>query len=619
MKINVYLNVENIKANGVFDIDTNTLTVLKGSSYRITEEEIKEKRYRKTQEDLMEKKIIEDGFFIEDYTFNSPSSAATIILNYPINGRTAWKTEEKISLKAYSHREELLKYIKNNINDSDQLDYIEICNNTIEEITTMFPLEELKTLPIEKWDKRGSKDTMTYMIERGTKEMLSGFLGTNRNKLVFQNKDGEYEGAGVTISGFKGNNIYEKYNHFISWVYDSIIKFEDDDYLKNSDEYALKGANVLSSKLLSFYRPETILLIASPTIFLRIFETLELPGYSNDSIISNILLKRFIYQNLDESYNIYAVSQLIYRYYFNEILPLYDTEEEKEIVQSENEVNDVSLEDIFVPDTQIEKILNVLERKQNIILQGVPGVGKTFIIKNILKSRYNITQDNYETIQFHQSYSYEEFMEGIGPEDEKFVIKDGLFKEFVNKASKDPENKYFFVIDEINRGNLSKIFGELLMLIESDKRNKEKVKLPYSNDSFTVPDNLYIIGTMNTADRSLSLVDYALRRRFSFITLKPAFNTEKFNNFMLNELRYEQKELDFINATMLEINKLIVNNLKDTFEIGHSYFIVKERTTNFEEFINEIFEYEILPLIEEYFFDNDDLVKQFKGIMKLYE
>ena len=157
------------------------------------------------------------------------------------------------------------------------------------------------------------------------------------------------------------------------------------------------------------------------------------------------------------------------------------------------------------------------------------------------------------------------------------------------------------------------------MLIESDKRNKDKVKLPYSNESFTVPDNLYIIGTMNTADRSLSLVDYALRRRFSFITLKPAFNTEKFNNYMLNELNYQQKELDLINTKMIEINKIITNNLKDTFEIGHSYFIVKERTTNFEEFINEIFEYEILPLIEEYFFDNDDLIKQFKGIMNLYE
>ena len=618
-KIKVYLNVESIKANGIFDVETNALTVLKGSSYRIAQDEIKEKRYRKTQEDLIEKKVIEDGYFLEDYTFNSPSGAATIILNYPINGRTAWKTEEKISLKAHSHREELIKYIRNNINDSDQLEYIEICNKTVEEITTMFPLEELKTLPIEKWDKRGSRETMTYMIERGTKEMLSGFLGTNRNKLVFQNKDGEYEGAGVTISGFKGNNIYEKYNHFISWIYESIIRFSDEDYLKNSDEYPLKGANVLSSKLLSFYKPESILLIASPTIFLRIFETLELPGYSNDSIISNILLKKFIYKNIDESYNIYAISQLIYRYYFNEILPFYDTDEKQEVIQPETANNEVTLEDIFVPDTQIEKILNVLERKQNIILQGVPGVGKTFIIKNILKSRYNLTQDNYETIQFHQSYSYEEFIEGIRPEDDKFVIKDGLFKEFANKASKDPENKYFFIIDEINRGNLSKIFGELLMLIESDKRNKDKVKLPYSNDSFTVPDNLYIIGTMNTADRSLSLVDYALRRRFSFITLKPAFNTDKFNNFMLNELKYQQNELDLINRKMIEINKIIADNLKDTFEIGHSYFIVKERTTNFEEFLKEIFEYEILPLIEEYFFDNDDLIKQFKGIMDLYE
>ena len=164
--------------------------------------------------------------------------------------------------------------------------------------------------------------------------------------------------------------------------------------------------------------------------------------------------------------------------------------------------------------------MNVLERKQNIIFQGVPGVGKTFIIKSILKTRFSISSENYQTVQFHQSYSYEEFIEGLRPVSGVFEVKDGLFKEFSNKASKDPDNPYFFVIDEINRGNISKIFGELLMLIESDKRETYSVKLPYSGEDFTIPKNLYIIGTMNTADRSLSLVDYALRRRFSFITLK---------------------------------------------------------------------------------------------------
>lgn len=157
------------------------------------------------------------------------------------------------------------------------------------------------------------------------------------------------------------------------------------------------------------------------------------------------------------------------------------------------------------------------------------------------------------------------------------------------------------------------------MLIESDKREEFSVKLPYSGEDFTIPKNLFIIGTMNTADRSLSLVDYALRRRFSFITLNPAFNTNKFNEFMVNELKYTKAELNEINNTMISINKTIRNNLSVNFEIGHSYFITKNRSNDFNVFINEIYKYEILPLIEEYFFDDDSLINQIKNEMRIHE
>ena len=157
------------------------------------------------------------------------------------------------------------------------------------------------------------------------------------------------------------------------------------------------------------------------------------------------------------------------------------------------------------------------------------------------------------------------------------------------------------------------------MLIEADKREEYNVKLPYSGEEFTIPKNLFIIGTMNTADRSLSLVDYALRRRFSFITLKPSFDTEKFNNYMLDELNYSKEELNKINSIMTSINKIIKNNLSDNFEIGHSYFIVKDRPNDFNEFMNEVYKYEVLPLIEEYFFDDESLVKQMKNEMDIYE
>lgn len=299
-------------------------------------------------------------------------------------------------------------------------------------------------------------------------------------------------------------------------------------------------------------------------------------------------------------------------------IPLYEDN-----ILNKNYINDIiNLNEIFVHEDLINKILRVLDRKQNIILQGVPGVGKTFIIESLIKSEYKIFEDesNIETVQFHQSYSYEEFIEGYRPlKDGKFEIVDGIFKQFSDKALKDPENDYFFVIDEINRGNLSKIFGELLMLIEKDKRSKLKVRLPYSKDEFSIPKNLFIIGTMNTADRSLSLVDYALRRRFSFITLKPAFNTEKFNNYVLNVLNYKPEELNLINKIMSDINKEISIKLKDTFEIGHSYFIEENRGDDFKAFLNEIFEYEILPLLEEYFFDDESQIQTFKEMMTIDE
>ena len=359
----------------------------------------------------------------------------------------------------------------------------------------------------------------------------------------------------------------------------------------------------------------------APTIayFFGIFEYLELEGYSTVSVISNIILKRFIYEHVSEETNIYAISSAVFDYYHKEILSPNET---KELVVEEDTAlytTEASLEHIFVDDNKINEILNVLERKKNIILQGVPGVGKTFIIKNLLESRYNISKDNYQVVQFHQSYSYEEFIEGLRPVEGVFEVKEGIFKEFSEKAKRDPSREYFFVIDEINRGNLSKIFGELLMLIEADKRVNYAAKLPYSGKDLSLPENLYIIGTMNTADRSLSLVDYALRRRFSFITLEPAFNTTKFNKYMVQELNYSKEELAQINDTMLSINRTIKNNLSENFEIGHSYFVIKDRSDNFEEFINEIYKYEILPLVQEYFFDSTHLVKQIKDEMKIYE
>lgn len=174
------------------------------------------------------------------------------------------------------------------------------------------------------------------------------------------------------------------------------------------------------------------------------------------------------------------------------------------------------LNDVYMTEAKYERLVAVLKKKKNIILQGAPGVGKTFAAKRLAYSIMGEKDDDrIEFVQFHQNYSYEDFMMGYKPVEDGFELKYGIFYRFCQKAANHPDKDYFFIIDEINRGNMSKIFGELLMLIEADYRDT-KATLAYNGLSFSVPKRLHIIGMMNTADRSLAMIDYALRRRFSF-------------------------------------------------------------------------------------------------------
>ncbi len=275
----------------------------------------------------------------------------------------------------------------------------------------------------------------------------------------------------------------------------------------------------------------------------------------------------------------------------------------------------------------------LLKRKKNIIIKGAPGVGKTYMAKRLAYAMMNKKDENrIEFVQFHQSYSYEDFVEGLRPLDDSngFEVKDGVFKKFCNeKASLDPDNKYYFIIDEINRGNISKIFGELLMLIEDDKRGDYKytVKLPYSNKPFIVPNNVYIIGMMNTADRSLALLDYALRRRFSFVDIEPAFDTDGFRKYQ-NSINNDY--FNEIIKMITDLNKDIIDPEKNPslgkgFAIGHSYFSnldeahlsqkddydsTKTYEQNLEETLSSILEYDIKPIIREYWFDDEEKQKE---------
>ena len=276
--------------------------------------------------------------------------------------------------------------------------------------------------------------------------------------------------------------------------------------------------------------------------------------------------------------------------------------------------------DSFVGDDKLEKIVSTLEQKKNIILQGPPGTGKTFIAKKLAYALMGEKDDSrIEMVQFHQSVSYEDFIQGYRPTDEgNFKLKNGIFYKLCARAIKNSDKPYFLIIDEINRGNLSKIFGELLMLIETDKRNPEyAINLMYSDTEesrFYVPNNLHIIGTMNTADRSLAVVDYALRRRFAFFTLRPEFNT-KFKTFLMNH-GVEIQLIEDIVSKLVILNKEISDELGVGFEIGHSFFTPMDWELVDEEWYKSKFDFEIIPLLEEYYFDDVNSLQTKIGLIQ---
>ena len=290
---------------------------------------------------------------------------------------------------------------------------------------------------------------------------------------------------------------------------------------------------------------------------------------------------------------------------------------EENIANAEFDVEKI-LENVFITNNDFQNIIDILSTKKNIILQGSAGVGKTFIAKKIaqaLQEDYN--EERIEMIQFHQSYSYEDFIQGYRPNNDSFELKNGIFYKVCERAKNDSSVPYFLIIDEINRGNLSKIFGELMMLIESDKRGeKNKIKLAYSPDEdFYIPDNLYIIGTMNTADRSLTIVDYALRRRFAFIKMSPKYN-EQFEAYLLKK-GISKEIISSITNKMTILNKIIISDdsLGYGFEIGHSYFC-SYKSGEHKKWLANVFKYEIIPLIEEYWFDDQKLIDEYTSIIE---
>lgn len=272
------------------------------------------------------------------------------------------------------------------------------------------------------------------------------------------------------------------------------------------------------------------------------------------------------------------------------------------------------LSDVFMSVGSYHTLVSLVRRKRNVILQGAPGVGKTFVAKRLAYSMMGVKDPNrVKMVQFHQSYSYEDFVMGFRPSASGFELRHGVFYNFCKAAEIDSDNEYFFIIDEINRGNLSKIFGELFMLIENDKRGAE-LQLLYSGEKFSVPENVHLIGMMNTADRSLAMLDYALRRRFAFYELKPGFESDGFKAY---QAQLESAQFNRLIDVVKTLNEAIAtdDSLGDGFCIGHSFFCNLEDAK--KETLSNIVEFELIPLLKEYWFDEPDRVRDWSDKLRL--
>lgn len=308
-----------------------------------------------------------------------------------------------------------------------------------------------------------------------------------------------------------------------------------------------------------------------------------------------------------------------YTDYVEKLNALFEDDSKEDVEDLEKTYPEYTKEDflseVYMSEEDYDRLTRITHDKKNVILQGAPGVGKTFVAKRLAFSMMGVKDvERVMMVQFHQSYSYEDFIMGFRPSTEGFELKKGAFYNFCKKAEVDIDKDYFFIIDEINRGNLSKIFGELFMLIENDKRGVS-LQLLYSDEKFSVPKNVHIIGMMNTADRSLAMLDYALRRRFAFFEIKPGFTTPGFENYMKN---LGNKKFYKLISCIMDLNKKISTDdlLGEGFCIGHSYFCNLSPETIDEQVLSNIVEFELIPLLKEYWFDEPEKVRSWSDSVR---
>jgi len=541
--------------------------------------------------------------------------------------------------------EQFKKFYYENINSL--ISKVEEATQLVKRFNQEYPLARIKELSIEEYamGRENFKDTLSYKLEFGTYKSVVGIGGataakfglyfSKNNELKFGKKTVETEDCETTWIDFRGQ------------LYEFLSEYENAcDPVNTIDKYPmLKGMGMVLAKLLFFYYPEKFLGIASKGGIIKLLDFFEydynLEFNAGAEALNYVLLQKLKNETeFFETTNIVGVSFALWLFLIN----VLDKEEQLDNVKIPNNETkpygkEQFLREVFLTEEKYNAIVQLLDRKKNIILQGAPGVGKTFMAKRLAYSLMEtIDESRVHFLQFHQSYSYEEFVEGYRPTLEGgFNLERGIFYRICEETRKDCRPHYL-IIDEINRGNLSKIFGELLMLIEADKRGNQLI-LAYSKENFSVPNNLYIIGLMNTADRSLAMIDYALRRRFSFVNIEPAFESDKFKENFKESFggSYE----DVLNM-IKEMNEDIKNDsaLGEGFMVGHSYFCIqndsnraiKEDIKNAltlaedvaigqgysvtddhnKENIKSILEYDIKPLVEEYWYDEKDKLEKWR-------
>lgn len=489
-------------------------------------------------------------------------------------------------------------------------------NELLKKFLETWPIDKLEKMTLEEYTNH-NKNSFTYWLEYET-EPLGSIRGGGAQKFgIYAANNARNDNTCI------GNNDYawcKKYGDsqekaFIE-VRDKVLsiatcarenKWEDIDKIKFGEATKWKIAFLYSDKkLIPFFNKKDWLIPIAERL-----------GFASDAKKEKVSkLNIFILSKKETNQDLFDFYNELVNIYHKEIEPTLKNKTTNEAIKTEEvEKNEGInfLNDVYISNEDIQTIQDLLERKKNIILQGAPGVGKTFAAKRIAYSMIGKKDEKLiKIVQFHQNYSYEDFVEGYKPnENGSFKLKNGVFKEFCKRAEQDDKNKYFFIIDEINRGNLSKIFGELLMLIEDTHRG-ETINLAYSGGAFCVPENVYIIGMMNTADRSLAMIDYALRRRFSFFEMQPAFENEKFREIIKGE------NLKKVVEKIIELNKEICKDasLGKGFCIGHSYFCNLKDDN--KETLQNIIDYEIAPMLKEYWFDDiqkyDDAIKPLKDL-----